>query len=951
MLSDLFFSLLKINAMATIVAIIVLVLKYILKKCGASRKLLFYLWIIIALRFVCPNFLESNFSLFNVFDTPISEENQIIANQNNQVNLEDNIHIGTNVVADNTNINNVVPSDVIVNSEVDETIQIANAEDIIQESQNNKIKTTDILMIAWITGSCFMILYALVSYLKLKKTVMFAVKGDGDYYETDMISTPCVVGIIKPRIYLTLNLSEKEKKYILTHENIHIKRKDYFTKLIAYLILTIHWINPICWILFKMFVNDMEMLCDEESIKKLGSENKVGYMESLVNLSSRNMKNILPCPIAFSENNTEKRVKNMIKYKKSGIVISIIALVVCVIIAAVCLTNGNKQEVTNIDEENNVVSSNNKVEIEKQLSVILNNKSLWYKDTEVEKYSYAVTDFDKNGRMEIVSSICQGTGIYTYTEIYEINESMDGLTLCESNLLEQDSQADIIKNSWKVFYDNTNNKYHYIFDDLTKNGVSEYYENKRDFCLSNGKIEERYLAYKTTIYQNGVPKVTYTDSENKEINEAEYNNIENKIFENYEKMIVNIEWLTNYTEIKLENLQSSYNSFLIYKVENFEYIEIPEDEKITYIMKEGMQEEVNYVGVKSSFGYTIQYDNEELSLVRENSKDFYRANLEDMKEKVYFTIEYLETSYEELKNKNKDKGIQEFEINGQKAFEVNFVDGVLWDENQNFSWDSDVENLIYVDGIEGTYLISMHYFMEASEGWGVSMRHMINTFKIIKTNNNDDAKKEAYIKAIKELYHNYTLPDGTKLDEVELVSDYDMTQNQFAIYDVDFDGKDELIIALTNPPMAAMRSIIYDYDSSTNKFREQLTEFTSINFYNNGVIEVLWSHNQGSAGDSLWPYTMYKYNNESDSYDVIAQVDAWDKSFNEQSYIADTFPEEIDRDSDGIVYYILPKGEYNIYAPYDLQEYNEWRKQYITDETSKITVPYINLTEDNINNI
>lgn len=256
----------------------------------------------------------------------------------------------------------------------------------------------------------------------------------------------------------------------------------------------------------------------------------------------------------------------MKKNKKSRIIMLIIALIVCVIATAACLTNSNEQEGTNVDKENNIVTFNSKFEIEKQLDLILNNKNLWYKDMELEKYSYAVTDLDKNGRVEIVSSICQGTGMYTYTEIYEVNESMNGLNLCESNLLEYDSQADIIKNQFVVFYDITNNKYHYIFDDLTKNGPTEYYENKRDFCLSDGKINERYLVRKTTIYQDSVPNLTYTDFNNNVINEEEYNNFENQFFSNFEKMIVNIEWLTNYTEIKLEDLQLSYNNFSIYGV-------------------------------------------------------------------------------------------------------------------------------------------------------------------------------------------------------------------------------------------------------------------------------------------------------------------------------------------------------------------------------------------------
>ena len=217
--------------------------------------------------------------------------------------------------------------------------------------------------------------------------------------------------------------------------------------------------------------------------------------------------------------------------------------------------------------------------------------------------------------------------------------------------------------------------------------------------------------------------------------------------------------------------------------------------------------------------------------------------------------------------------------------------------------------------------------------------------------NINNIDNEIYKNALKDLYENHILPDGTKFEDAINTADYNMDENSFAIYDVDFDGKDELIVSFTHHPMAAMRAIIYDYDKNTGKFSEQLTEFTSINFYSNGVIEVLWSHNQGSAGDSLWPYTMYKYNKESDSYDVIAGVDAWNKSFNTQSYLAEEFPSEVDKDGDGIVYYILPEGNYNNYETYDLKEYNEWRSLYIKDETTKIDIPYLNLTMENINNI
>lgn len=256
----------------------------------------------------------------------------------------------------------------------------------------------------------------------------------------------------------------------------------------------------------------------------------------------------------------------MIKSKNSVIIVAIIAIVACVCVAIACLTN--KKEVVSVDDiiQESVEQENNLNESKSQLDLILNNKNLWYKDNEFDKYSYAVTDLDQNGRMEIIASICQGTGFYTYSTIYEVNENVDGLNLCESDMTEYDfSEADIIKNNWNVFYDNSNKQYHYIFDDLTKNGAAEYYENKRDFCLSNGKISEKYLVRKATIYENSVPMVTCTDLNDNVITEEEYANFENGHFANYEKMMVNIEWLSDYDEITLQDLDNSYNKFSIDK--------------------------------------------------------------------------------------------------------------------------------------------------------------------------------------------------------------------------------------------------------------------------------------------------------------------------------------------------------------------------------------------------
>ena len=251
--------------------------------------------------------------------------------------------------------------------------------------------------------------------------------------------------------------------------------------------------------------------------------------------------------------------------KKKSVIIIIVVLIVCAIFLAIKLFGNNTNEVLNQEEHlNNSENISTSKDVE-QLNVILNNKELWYKDDEFDKYSYAVTDLDQNGRLEIISSICQGTGLYTYTTIYEVNETLDRLSLCESNLEEYDSQADIIKDAWNVFYDKENSKYYYIFDDVTRNGMAEVYENKRYFSLNNGNIVEEYLVRKSTIYQNGTPEITFTDVNDNVITEEEYNNFENQHFANLEKMIVNIEWLANYSEIGLAELENSYSNFKLTK--------------------------------------------------------------------------------------------------------------------------------------------------------------------------------------------------------------------------------------------------------------------------------------------------------------------------------------------------------------------------------------------------
>lgn len=236
-------------------------------------------------------------------------------------------------------------------------------------------------------------------------------------------------------------------------------------------------------------------------------------------------------------------------------------------------TNTIEDTTNNPDNEVSVTpTEDSKIDdIPNQLQIIVDNKSLWFGDVDGERYGYAITDLNHNGRIEIISSSTQGTGIYSYSKYWEVNESFDGLVQYSSTVEEYDSEADIIKESVPVYYDSDQNRYYYIFDDLIKNGAAEYCENKRGLYFEQEQVFEVFLAYKTTIYVNSSPTITYEDADEHMISEEEYNNIADQVFAGMEKKQANMKWLLNETsdinglsdEELLRMLEESYLAFSV----------------------------------------------------------------------------------------------------------------------------------------------------------------------------------------------------------------------------------------------------------------------------------------------------------------------------------------------------------------------------------------------------
>lgn len=191
--------------------------------------------------------------------------------------------------------------------------------------------------ILWIAGVMLLWLWGIISYISLKRRLRFVVKCDGNVYETDEVNSPCVVGIFRAKIYLTMGISGKQREYIILHERMHIRYLDPVWKIISFLVVGLHWFNPFCWLMWKHFQGELEKACDERVLRKIGVENKEDYGEALLNMAQGNGWN-LSTPIAFGEEDTGNRVRKILRYRKPLITVSVLMVILGVMVYGLFFT-------------------------------------------------------------------------------------------------------------------------------------------------------------------------------------------------------------------------------------------------------------------------------------------------------------------------------------------------------------------------------------------------------------------------------------------------------------------------------------------------------------------------------------------------------------------------------------------------------------------------------------
>ncbi|MCM1184148.1 MAG: M56 family metallopeptidase [Roseburia sp.] len=193
----------------------------------------------------------------------------------------------------------------------------------------------------WLAGMALLWLWAAVSYIRLRHRLRFSIRISKGVYETDAVSSPCVVGILRPRIYLLPYLTQRQRKHILLHERMHIRYLDHIWKPVSFLIISVHWFNPFLWLLYRLFQGELEMACDERVLARIGEEKRADYSESLLAMAaprSWGRKWRLPTPIAFGENNIKERIRRILAWRKPLAVVSVLVVLLAAAACAVFLT-------------------------------------------------------------------------------------------------------------------------------------------------------------------------------------------------------------------------------------------------------------------------------------------------------------------------------------------------------------------------------------------------------------------------------------------------------------------------------------------------------------------------------------------------------------------------------------------------------------------------------------
>ena len=328
-MNELFLKIINMSISASWLILAVLILRLVLKK--APKWVNVLLWGIVAVRLICPLSFESALSLIPSSETiPLDIE-----------------------MAAKPTIDSGVPA---INSVVNPVLSSFAPPQHVLTSANPLQIWIPILNIIWLIGVGALLLYTAVSYWRLCRKVDTAVRYKGNIFQSENVSSPFVLGIIKPRIYLPFNMNGQDLEHVVAHEQAHIRRKDHWWKPLGFFLLTIHWFNPLIWIAYYFLCKDIELACDEYAIKDMSDSQRAAYSQTLLSCTA-NQRIFAACPLAFGSKNVKTRIRAVLSYRKPHTwIITVTAILVLAVVA--CFMTNPRQPKESTAQGSNYIDLN-----------------------------------------------------------------------------------------------------------------------------------------------------------------------------------------------------------------------------------------------------------------------------------------------------------------------------------------------------------------------------------------------------------------------------------------------------------------------------------------------------------------------------------------------------------------------------------------------------------------
>ena len=476
---------------ASVVILAVLAVRLLLRR--APKVFVYALWAVVLFRLLCPVSVTSAVSLMGALGAPAQERTQ------------------------RTSAVEYVPADIVRN--MAPAVTPLPQEPFPEEPGENIVSTAPsvtqpdaapvsplsgpvaVLTLTWLTGMALLLLYSVVSMLRLRRRLVGAVRLEDNIYLADYIPSPFVMGLFRPKIYLPSTLTETERGYILRHEQYHIRRRDHLVKFLSFLALCIHWFNPLVWAAFVLSGKDMEMSCDEAVVRELGEEIRADYSASLLSLAT-GRRIVAGMPLAFGEGDTGSRIRNLLSWKRPRPWVMAVCAVVCVGLIALCAANPGGTDAADGEENGSWPS------VEAYVQDVMLSQ------TEVSYYTYnadgtcssqprtaAVTDrkliyLEKGG--EVTGLAPDGVleeWEYYYLTKPELDVDMDAVALAGGQYHDDEGYFDLGSGNRHIVVAlrRENNRYDILCDIPTNDGIFSGYHNTMEEAIYDWYVTDQNL--------------------------------------------------------------------------------------------------------------------------------------------------------------------------------------------------------------------------------------------------------------------------------------------------------------------------------------------------------------------------------------------------------------------------------------------------------------------------